>query len=107
ELSGCRGRGQVDPGVRGNDVKDIHRRWSHDADVLELPGVVAIEILGKQPPAILQGRPVAPYADDIAEIRPADLEDALEVQFLRLDDAARRVVDRPNDAGKHRRRDLQ
>src|SRR5690349_16534800 len=82
-------------------------RPSHDADVFELPGIVAVEILGKEPPAILQRRPVAPYADDIAEIGPANFEHALEIQFLRLDNTALRVLDRPDDSGENRRGDLQ
>src|SRR5690349_25075985 len=79
-------------------------RPSHDANVFELPGIVAVEILGKEPPAILQRRPVAPYADDIAEIGTADLEHPREIQFLRLDNAALRVLDRPDDSGENRRR---
>src|SRR5207248_8792975 len=51
-------------------------------DVLELPGVVTVEILRKEPPAILQGRPVAPHADDIAEIGPADLQHPCKIQLL-------------------------
>ena len=73
---------------------DIERTGSythrlHHADVLELPGVVAVEVLRKQPLAVVQRGPVALDADDIAEIGPADLENPGEIHLVRLDDAAR------------------
>ncbi len=67
-----------------------------DADVLELPGIVLVDVLGEQPPAIVQRGPVGVLADHRAEIRHADLEVAAEVHLVRLDDAAVRILDRPD-----------
>ena len=39
--------------------------------------------------AVVERRPIAIDPDDLAEIGPGDLEDAREIQLLRLDDAAR------------------
>jgi hypothetical protein len=61
---------------------------SNHPEILELPGVGRIEILGKEPAAVEERCPVAEFADDLAEIRPADLEDALVIQLVGLDDPA-------------------
>src|SRR5712671_1314860 len=84
----------------------ISSRLSHHADVLELPGIVAVEVFRKQALAVVQWRPVAVHADHLAQIRLADLQDALKIDLVRLDDAALRMLDRPDDAGQHRRGDL-
>ena len=69
----------------------IARRASDDADVLELPGVVAVEVFGEEALAVVQRRPVAPDADQVAEIGGGDLQDAGEIHLIRLDDATARA----------------
>src|SRR5438045_1515279 len=69
--------------------------------------IITSEILREQPRAVLQRRPVAPNADDIAEIRPTDFEDALEIHFVRLDDAAVRVFHGPYHPGHNGSGNLQ
>src|SRR5688572_21591018 len=61
------------------------RSKSDDAEVLELPRVLAIEVLREQPAAILQRRPVAVSADHRPEIGHADLEVAVEIHLVSLD----------------------
>src|SRR6266853_1079570 len=85
----------------------ISSRLSHHADILELPGIVAVEVFRKQALAVVQRRPVAIDADDLAKIGMADLQDALKIDLVRLDDAALRMLDRPDHAGQHGRGDLQ
>src|SRR5829696_4656866 len=80
---------------------------SNDADVLELPRVVAVEVFREQLLAVLQRGPVAPDPAHFAEIRPADFQNAGEIEFLGLDDAARRVLDGPDHSGQHRGGHLQ
>src|SRR5450432_3169484 len=60
---------------------------SSDAEVLELPGIVGIDVLREEDAAILQRRPIAIGTDDAPEIRQADLEHALEIHLVGLDDA--------------------
>src|SRR3954454_9733836 len=83
------------------------RPCSHHADILELPGIVAVEILRKQPFAIVQRGPVAIDSNDIAEIGPADVENPGEIHLVRLDDAAVWVLYSPDYPGQHRCRYLQ
>src|SRR6266568_9337817 len=73
---------------------------SGHAEILELPGIGGVDILGKKDAAILQRRPIAVGTDDGAEIGQADFEDALEIHFVGLDDAGIRVLDRPDDSGE-------
>src|SRR4029079_792872 len=51
----------------------------HHPEVLELPGIVAVDVLGEQPGAVLQRRPAAVLTDHRAKVGHADLEIALEV----------------------------
>ena len=74
---------------------------------LNCQGSVCVEVLGEQPAALDQRVPVGVLADDEAEVRAADLEDALVVDFVGLDDAAVRVLHRPDQAGQRRHRHLQ
>src|SRR5882757_3047366 len=85
----------------------ISSRLSHHADILELPGIAAVEVFRKQALAVLERRPVAVHADHLAKIGMADFQDALKVDLVRLDDAALRMLDRPDHAGQHGRGDLQ
>src|SRR5690349_176941 len=93
--------------TKGGSCGEPGTSWSDDADVLELPWIVAVEVLGKQKFAVLQRRPVAIDADDLPEIGPGDLQDAGEIQLLRLDGAPARVFDCPDRATKHGGGDLQ
>src|SRR5216683_3199675 len=74
---------------------------SGHAEILELPGVDGIDILGKKDAAILQWRPIAVGTDDGAKIGQADFKDALEIHLVGLDDAGIRVLDRPNHTGEN------
>lgn len=67
---------------------------SDHAEVLELPRVLAVEVLGEQRRPAFERGPVAVLADDRAEIGHADFEVALEVEFVGFDDAALRVLER-------------
>src|ERR1700688_1570040 len=80
---------------------------SGHAKVLKLPRVGSVEILGKWIVATIERCPIAIRADDVAEIRRAELDDAREIHLVRLDDAAARVLDGPYDAGEDRRGDLE
>src|SRR4029077_9074221 len=81
-------------------------RPSDDAEVLELPGIGLIDVLGEQHAALYQRRPVAVLADHRPEIGFADLEVAREIHLIGLDDAALGILQRPDDARQHRRADL-
>src|SRR5579872_7526592 len=76
---------------------------SDHPDVLELPGIVAVEVFREQALAVEQWGPVAANADNLAEIGPCDFKDAFEVHFVGFDNALARMLDRPNNAGQHRR----
>src|SRR6266513_2664593 len=80
---------------------------SDDANILELPWILAVEIFGEQPLSIVERCPVIMYPDQLAEIGPRDIEDAREIHFLGFDDALARMLERPDDAAEHRRCDLQ
>src|SRR5579863_5207061 len=58
-----------------------------DAHVLELPRIALVDVLGKQPLALVQRRPVGVLPDHRPEVRHADLEVAAEIQLVGLDDA--------------------
>src|SRR5688572_13951572 len=73
-----------------------------DAKILELPRIVVIEVFVEQLSAPGQWRPVAVNADHRTEVGPAEPQDLVERQVVGFDDAHRRVLDRPYDAGHHR-----
>src|SRR6516162_9057208 len=83
------------------------RASSYHTDVLELPRVFAIEIFSKQGLAAVEGRPVTTNTDDLAEIGSSDFKDSFEINLLGLDDSLPRMLEPPDDAGEHRRGDLQ
>src|SRR5215469_6307784 len=83
------------------------RGGSKDANVLELPRILAIEVLREKSLSTGEGCPVAVHPDHVAEIRAGDIEDPLEVHFLGLYDARARMFERPDDAGEHRCGDLE
>src|ERR1700739_2307102 len=83
------------------------RGSSDDAKVHELPRVLAVEIFGEQTLAPVERGPVTVDPDYFAEIGACDVEDALEIHFLRLDNTLARMLERPDDAGEHRRGDLE
>src|SRR5271169_2699062 len=83
------------------------RGSSDDANVLELPRILAVEIFGKQMLATVKRRPVATDPDHLAEIGSRDVEDALEIHFFGLDDAPARMLKGPDDTGEHGGGDLQ
>ena len=60
----------------------------HHPEILELPGVALVEILGEEALAVVERIPVAVLADDLAEIGPADIENALVIDLVRLTDRA-------------------
>ena len=62
---------------------------------------------GNSPRPAGERRPVGVVAGYRAEIGPLDLEAAAEVHLVGLDQAAVRVLQHPDDAGEHRRGDLQ
>src|ERR1700732_4149703 len=66
------------------------------AEILELPGIIRVEIFGEEDSAIEERRPVAIGADDGAEIGHADLEHAREIHLVRLDDPRVRILERPD-----------
>src|SRR6185436_15840539 len=80
----------------GPDGQDDPLYSSNHPEILELPRVRIIHILRIQNPAFLQRRPVRVHADYAAKIRPADIEHGLVRQFVRLDDARLRILDRPD-----------
>ena len=92
---------------RADPTTERHALSSNRADVLELPGIRFVEIFGKHPAAIDQRMPLGILADHQAEIRPADLQDALVVEVVRFDDTAVRVFDRPDQSCQRGDRDLQ
>src|SRR5690606_34569621 len=55
-------------------------------EVLELPGIVAVEVLVEQGFPALQGCPVAIFADDVAEVGGGYLEDVVGGDVVGLDD---------------------
>ena len=52
-----------------------------DAEVLELPGIVGVDIFREQVSPVLQGRPVGIGAGHLAQIGRADIQNTLEIQF--------------------------
>src|SRR5216683_6135138 len=80
---------------------------SDDANVLELPRILAVEIFGEQVLSTVERCPVTVYPDQITKIGTRDVEDAREIHFLRLDDSLARMLERPDGAGEHRRGNLQ
>ena len=82
------------------------QRSSSHPEVLELPGIGLVDILGEEFAAALQWGPVALLADDRAEIAHADLGVALEAPPAGLNDALVGILQRPDDAREHRRHDL-
>src|SRR5262245_34365037 len=75
--------------------------------ILELPRITLVDVLFEKTATIRQRRPIAVGADDGAEIRPADLEIAPEIDFVGLDDTGVRILDRPNESRQHGDADLQ
>src|SRR5690349_7991129 len=73
---------------------------SRDAEILELPGIVRVDVGREEMLPAEQRRPLAVDADDVAEIGLADAEDPRVVHLVRLDDAAVRVLDRPDHPGE-------
>src|SRR5579862_450295 len=57
----------------------LTRRLPDDAHVLELPRIALVDVLGEQPLAIRQRRPVGVLADDVAPVGLCDLDVAAEV----------------------------
>src|SRR5260221_8738585 len=85
----------ITSGASGADpVAPISARSRHP-EILELPGIGGVDILGEKDAAILQRRPIAIGADDGAQIGHAYLEDAIEIHLVGLDDAGGRGFARP------------
>src|SRR5262249_21345468 len=84
-----------------------HSNPSDDTDILELPGIVAVEVLCEQPLAVFEGCPIAKNSNDLTEVGAGDGENTLEIDLLGLDDALPRMLQRPYDPGQHRRGDLE
>src|SRR5438132_2421846 len=80
---------------------------SDDANVSELPRILAIEVFGEQALSTVERCPIAMYPDQIPKIGPRDVDDAREIHFLGLDDALARMLERPDDAAEHRSGDLE
>lgn len=75
---------------------------SHD-DVLELPGIVQINVFWKQAlPPVVQRSPVGVGADQPAEIGILDRQDAIVIEFVRVDDSPARILHGPDHAGEYR-----
>src|SRR3990172_2947052 len=77
-------------GASGSRAGDPHRtglRLNHP-EILELPGIGDIDVFRKQIAAVLERRPVAVVADDLAEIRLGESEHALKIQIVGIADAA-------------------
>src|SRR5260221_346997 len=91
----------------GREFMRRRRDSSNDAEVLELPRIVGVEIFREQVPAVAQRRPVAIGADNLAEIGPHDFHAALEIHVVGLDDTGASVFDGPHHTGEHGRCDLQ
>src|SRR5262245_15548426 len=85
-----------------------HRTFpSSNAKVLELPRIGLVPLLLEQPAAVLQRRPVGIFTDDVAQIGIGEIEDAAEVDLVRIGDARRRILHSPHDATHYPRRDLE
>src|SRR5262245_4113908 len=82
-------------------------RLSLHQHVGELPGIAGVDALRKELAAVDERRPVGVATDHRAEIGPLQLEAAPEIHFIGFDNAAVRVLEHPDDAGEHRRGDLE
>src|SRR5665213_135247 len=85
-------------------------RWTtlpDDPDVLELPRIALVDVLGKEAFAIGERGPVGVGADHVAPVGLADLDVAPEIDLVRLDQAAIGILHGPYHAREARRGDLQ
>src|SRR6476661_9863758 len=108
------GKSACEASPRGaeGDQKKSPPKWrafstSANDDVLELPGVVVVDVLGKQHFAIVEWGPARVFADHRAEIRTLHLKAAAEVDFVGLHDSGLRIFERPHHSGQYRAGDLQ
>ena len=83
------------------------QRGSGHTDILELPGIGNIQILGEGMVAPLQRRPVRIRANHLAEIRRSDLQYPPEIHVIRIDNAGSRIFHCIHHGTEHACRDLQ
>src|SRR3989344_3329966 len=62
-----------------------------DAEVFELPRIVAVEVLGEKLAAILQGGPSTVLAVEFTEVGLSDFQDIVVIQIFRFDNPKRRI----------------
>ena len=72
------------------------RGCSENANILELPRILAVEIFWEESLSTGEGRPIAVYPDHVAEIRAGNIENTLEVHLVGLHDALARMFKRPD-----------
>src|SRR5690348_7317403 len=79
---------------------------SADAEVLELPGIAAVEMLVIELAAALQRGPLGLHCHHGAEIGPANTHDKFVVEILGLQQPLGGMFDQPHGAGEYRNGDL-
>lgn len=90
------------------DVSVVARhvgRGSEQAEVAELPGIAAAELIREEILPLLKRRPVGIDADDLAQIGTAERKD-LKRHFVRVDNAALRIAHGPYHPRQHARSNL-
>ena len=87
-------------GASRNDGRRAFARSPHQ-NIAELPGIAAVDVLGKQPRPVVERRPVGIKALHRTEIRPLDFQAAAEIHLVGFDDAGGRVFQRPDHAREH------
>src|SRR5271163_1004258 len=82
-------------------------RTLNNSDVLELPGIRGIQVLGEQLAPLIKRGPIGVPAHHRAEVGSTDLKRPLVVHIVRLHDTALRVLHGPYHSGQGGRGDLQ
>src|ERR1700712_4640278 len=80
---------------------------STDENVLELPGILGVDVLREETRATVERGPVGVVTFDRAEVGHLDFEAALVVDLVGFDDASLRVLQSPDHAGEDGRGYLQ
>ena len=105
--SSCRRARAPDWRSRSRSAAAALRPSHSPADVLELPGIGGVQILGEQFAALVQRRPVGVLSDDRAQVGHADLERPPKSMSSGSTTPRSRIFHRPDHAGERRDGDLQ
>src|ERR1700720_891620 len=85
----------------------LSKRLSSHDHILELPGILPVDVLGKQDRAALKRSPIRIVPRHRAEIRQLHVKAPAKVEIVGLDNASLWIFQGPNHSGENRRGPLK